>query len=76
YSGADVTELCREAAMYPIREMEEIENIQLDQVCVPPISLDHFKNALTAVKSTVSSNEIAFYEHWNEQYGFSAPGNR
>ncbi|KRY41364.1 Fidgetin-like protein 1 [Trichinella spiralis] len=73
YSGADVTELCREAAMYPIREMEEIENIQLDQV--PPISLDHFKNALTAVKSTVSSNEIAFYEHWNEQYGFSAPGN-
>ncbi|KRZ32854.1 Fidgetin-like protein 1 [Trichinella pseudospiralis] len=74
YSGADVTELCREAAMYPIREMEEIENIQLEQV--PPISLDHFKNALTAVKSTVSSNEISFYEHWNAQYGFSAPGNR
>ncbi|KRZ02380.1 Fidgetin-like protein 1 [Trichinella zimbabwensis] len=73
YSGADVTELCREAAMYPIREMEEIENIQLEQV--PPISLDHFKNALTAVKSTVSSNEISFYEHWNTQYGFSAPGN-
>ncbi|KRZ80055.1 Fidgetin-like protein 1 [Trichinella papuae] len=73
YSGADVTELCREAAMYPIREMEEIENIQLEQV--PPISLDHFKNALMAVKSTVSSNEISFYEHWNAQYGFSAPGN-
>uniref|UniRef100_A0A5S6QSF0 AAA+ ATPase domain-containing protein n=1 Tax=Trichuris muris TaxID=70415 RepID=A0A5S6QSF0_TRIMR len=68
YSGADMEELCREAALFPVRRIPEVESIDLEQV--PPITEDDFENARCRIKSTVCLSSIAEYERWNLQYGF------
>ncbi|KHJ46771.1 ATPase, AAA family [Trichuris suis] len=69
YSGADVAEVCREAALFPIRRIAEVESIDVEQV--PPISEDDFKSALLRIRATVCLSGIDEYEKWNSQYGFT-----
>lgn len=72
YSGADVTCLCREAALGPIRSIDAsaIEHITVDQV--RPITCQDFLTALRHVRSTVSPNDLEAYEQWNRQFGSGA----
>nr|CAB3246226.1 fidgetin-like protein 1 [Phallusia mammillata] len=69
YSGADVTNLCKEAALGPIRSLKgkEIKNIQKDDV--RPIQNQDFEMALLRVKASVSSNDILAYQEWNNTFG-------
>ncbi|CDW59207.1 fidgetin protein 1 like [Trichuris trichiura] len=69
YSGADVAEVCREAALFPIRKIAEVESIDVEQV--PPISENDFKSALCRIRSTVCLDGIDEYEKWNSLYGFT-----
>ncbi|XP_071441157.1 fidgetin-like protein 1 [Hetaerina americana] len=69
YSGADMKNLCREAALGPIRSIkfEDIEHIQPEQV--RPVELNDFKAALSQVRASVSSKDLDQYISWNNQYG-------
>ncbi|CAH1793891.1 unnamed protein product [Owenia fusiformis] len=69
YSGADMANLCREAALGPIRSisMENIEHITTDQV--RPISYKDFQDALNHVKASVSQQDLDSYIDWNNLYG-------
>jgi len=69
YSGADMANLCREAALGPIRSisLDDIENITADQV--RPISHVDFKAALLQVRASVSDKDLNLYIEWNKQYG-------
>ncbi|XP_046384323.1 fidgetin-like protein 1 [Ischnura elegans] len=69
YSGADMKNLCREAALGPIRSIkfEDMEHIQPDQV--RPVILADFKAALSQVRASVSSKDLDQYISWNKQYG-------
>eukprot|EP00126_Sphaerothecum_destruens_P001771 Sdes_comp15193_c0_seq2m4014 len=67
YSGADMSNLCKEAALGPIRSIKDIRNISADQV--PPITMDDFKKALLQVRASVSSKDLSLYVDWNEMYG-------
>ncbi|KAK3091009.1 hypothetical protein FSP39_016432 [Pinctada imbricata] len=69
YSGADVANLCREAALGPIRSMAfgEIENICADQV--RPILFEDFDAAFMQVRASVSDKDLDLYIDWNNTYG-------
>ncbi|XP_068424755.1 fidgetin-like protein 1 isoform X2 [Clinocottus analis] len=69
FSGADMTQLCREAALGPIRsiQLSDIATITADQVR-PILSID-FQEALKAVRPSVSSKDLELYEDWNKTFG-------
>ncbi|KAK6965303.1 fidgetin-like protein 1 [Biomphalaria glabrata] len=69
YSGADMTNLCREAALGPIRSLtfEEMETITAEQV--RPIMFKDFEDAFSQVRASVSSKDLELYTEWNRLYG-------
>lgn len=69
YSGADVANLCREAAIGPIRSlaMDDIRHISAD--AVRPICFDDFVLALRQVRASVSPRDLAGYAKWNDEFG-------
>ncbi|XP_010732826.3 fidgetin-like protein 1 [Larimichthys crocea] len=69
FSGADMTQLCREAALGPIRSIQltDIATITADQV--RPILYTDFQEALKTVRPSVSSKDLELYEEWNKTFG-------
>ncbi|CAH8555265.1 unnamed protein product [Schistosoma rodhaini] len=69
YSGADMANLCREAAMGPIRSLtiEAIQHIACDEV--RPVELTDFHAAFRQVRASNSSSDLEQYLKWNSQYG-------
>jgi len=69
YSGADVANLCKEAAMGPIRSLDYSKIDQIDLNDVRPINGDDFKDALKVVKASVSDKDLDLYHDWNAKFG-------
>lgn len=67
YSGSDMANLCREAALGPIRNIADIQCIEADQV--PPIVFRDFDAALHQVRASVSEKDLDLYLQWNKLYG-------
>ncbi|KAK2584166.1 hypothetical protein KPH14_006596 [Odynerus spinipes] len=69
YSGADMTNLCKEASMGPIRSIpfSQLENIQTEEI--RPVTLNDFKEALQNVRPSVSQLDLAVYVDWDRTYG-------
>lgn len=69
FSGADMTQLCREAALGPIRSIQlgDITTIAAEQV--RPILYGDFQEALHTVRSSVSAKDLELYEEWNKTFG-------
>ncbi|CAL9687384.1 unnamed protein product [Knipowitschia caucasica] len=69
FSGADMTQLCREAALGPIRSIQfaDIATISADQV--RPITSVDFQEALKTVRPSVSNKDLELYEDWNKTFG-------
>ncbi|XP_070772498.1 fidgetin-like protein 1 [Enoplosus armatus] len=69
FSGADMTQLCRDAALGPIRsiQLSDIATITADQV--RPILYIDFQEALKTVRPSVSSKDLELYEEWNKTFG-------
>ncbi|XP_054427254.1 fidgetin-like protein 1 [Pteronotus mesoamericanus] len=69
FSGADVTQLCREASLGPIRSLQtvDIATIAADQV--PPIAYVDFENAFRTVRPSVSPKDLELYENWDRTFG-------
>merc|ERR1712112_355213 len=71
YSGADMANLCKEAAMGPIRslDLKMIANVTADQV--RPINHGDLVSALRQVKASVSQDDLDQYLKWDKQFGAS-----
>ncbi|XP_010129145.1 PREDICTED: fidgetin-like protein 1 [Chlamydotis macqueenii] len=69
FSGADMTQLCREASLGPIRSLQsmDIATIMPDQV--RPIAFPDFESAFRTVRPSVSSKDLELYETWNQTFG-------
>ena len=69
FSGADVTQLCREASLGPIRSLQaaDIATVTPDQV--RPIAYIDFENAFRTVWPSVSPKDLELYENWNRTFG-------
>ncbi len=68
YSGADVDNLCREAAIGPVRAVTDLSEIEQEEDLRAVIKAD-FEDALTQVRASVSTKDLELYLDWNELYG-------
>ena len=59
--------LCAEAAMIPLRNIEDILNVDANNI--RPLTLNDFKEALNNVKATVNSKDLNKFIEWNSLYG-------
>ncbi|XP_068619070.1 spastin [Battus philenor] len=69
YSGSDLTALCRDAALGPIRELDPEEVKCLDLSLVRSITFQDFMDSLKRIRPSVSPNSLVAYEKWSVQYG-------
>ncbi|KAL6063429.1 putative 26S proteasome subunit yta6 [Balamuthia mandrillaris] len=68
YSGSDLTAVCREAALEPIRELGlEVRNVDADSVRA--ITKRDLTMALNHIRASVSSSTLGAFEEWNKVYG-------
>ncbi|XP_048452518.1 katanin p60 ATPase-containing subunit A1 isoform X2 [Rhincodon typus] len=74
YSGADITNVCRDASMMAMRRRiqgltpEEIRNISRDELQMPT-TMDDFGMALKKVSKSVSAADLEKYEKWIAEFG-------
>lgn len=69
YSGADLKQLCREAAMGPLRDMSVGQLNEVAAADLRPIQRRDFRQALRRLKPSVSADEVARYTAWNMTFG-------
>lgn len=67
YSGSDLMGVCREAAMMPIRSIEDILAVSLDTI--RDVNLGDFQDAVKLIRPSVSEKTIGFYVEWNKNFG-------
>ncbi|KAJ3607109.1 hypothetical protein NHX12_026623 [Muraenolepis orangiensis] len=74
YSGADITNVCRDASLMAMRRRieglspEEIRNISREELHMPTTMQD-FEAALRKVSKSVSAADLEKYEKWIEEFG-------
>ncbi|KAG8583037.1 hypothetical protein GDO81_008259 [Engystomops pustulosus] len=74
YSGADITNVCRDASLMAMRRRiegltpEEIRNLSRDDMHMPT-TMGDFEMALKKVSKSVSASDIEKYEKWIEEFG-------
>lgn len=68
YSGSDITSLCKDAAMQPLRNLgEALLTTPVDQI--QPIRLQDFKASLESIRPSVSRKGLEEYENWAKEFG-------
>ncbi|VDN84214.1 unnamed protein product [Brugia pahangi] len=72
YSGADIKQLCSEAAMIPVRNIVDSSSLDLVSISaeeIRPICFSDFEVAMRSVRPTVVAEDLEGYQAWNKQYG-------
>ncbi|KAF7247650.1 Fidgetin-like protein 1 [Varanus komodoensis] len=69
FSGADMTQLCREASLGPIRSLQAVDITTVTPEQVRSIEFQDFDNALKTVRPSVSSKDLELYDTWNQTFG-------
>jgi len=73
YSASDITALCKEAALGPIRNLDQSKLHKVKVNEVRPITMGDFHNALTQIRPSVSKESLREYIEWNNKFGSMAP---
>jgi len=71
YSGRDISNVCREVIMLPIRELDMsglLENSE-KEVKLRDVNLNDFKKTLKKVKPMTSKAILKQYNDWKDEYG-------
>ncbi|XP_013916406.1 PREDICTED: fidgetin-like protein 1 [Thamnophis sirtalis] len=69
FSGADMTQLCREASLGPIRSLQTLDITTVRPEQVRSIAFQDFESAFKTVRPSVSSTDLELYETWNQMFG-------
>jgi len=78
YSCSDIAELCKDAAMGPVRDLDP-NILKLTKAGdLPPVRYNHFQASLGNVRKSVSPSSLRQYNKWAATYGskVSASGRR
>ena len=68
YSASDLKNLCREAAMMPLRNLGGgILRIRVDSI--PEVTYSDFNKAKVAIKPSVGKSNLEKLERWNAEFG-------
>jgi len=76
YSGADITNVCRDASMMSMRRKiagltpEEIRNLPREELDLP-VSMQDFEAAIRKCNKSVSKEDLVKYEKWMLEFGSS-----
>jgi len=68
YSGSDISMVCRESIMNPVRELDvtgKIEEIEKTRAVIK----GDFIESIKVIKPSVSKNELTRYEDWANEFG-------
>lgn len=74
YSGADITNVCRDASMMSMRRKiaglrpEQIKQLSREELDLP-VSAPDFKEALAKCNKSVSKEDLDKYEKWMKEFG-------
>lgn len=68
FSGADLKNLCADAAMGPLREFGA-KALEINTSDLPPISYNHFRKALRKMNPSVAQSDLDCHIEWNNKYG-------
>ena len=74
YSGADITNVCRDASMMSMRRKiaglrpSEIRNLNRDELDLPVTKQD-FLEAISKCNKSVSKEDLEKYEKWMNEFG-------
>ena len=66
YSGSDLSNLCKEAAMDSVRGLSDRELKSGKQF---PIGKKNFENALRVIRPSVQKSSLDFFQRWNDEFG-------
>lgn len=72
FSGADICNLCQEAAMGPMRQAAVARGGNLSNINerdISPLGTGHFVDAFQRVTASVSPGELDRYIKWNSEFG-------
>ena len=73
YSGDDISNVCRDAAMYGMRrafEGKDLDEIrQLDGEIHEPIRMMDFVAALGKIRPSVGQDHLKRHEEWRTEFG-------
>ncbi|KAJ3048512.1 hypothetical protein HK097_010467 [Rhizophlyctis rosea] len=68
YSGSDVDNLCREAALGPLRDIKNFAEVSSSSD-IRPMKKDDFLDALTQVRASVGAKDLEGYMKFEQEYG-------
>jgi len=69
YSGSDCDNLCRDAALGPIRDLQNVDVANMDFSSVEPIGLKHLVQAMAQIKPSVSPGDLEEYVKYEQEFG-------
>lgn len=69
FSGADLKNLCVDAAMGPVRQLGAEQAMSMPKEDIPPISYKHFRRSLRGMNPSVAQADLVAYIEWNNTYG-------
>ncbi|GAX73405.1 hypothetical protein CEUSTIGMA_g857.t1 [Chlamydomonas eustigma] len=69
YSASDLTALCKEAAMGPIRELDTSQLSRIAANSIRSIGIRDFGKALRVIKPSCDREALAAFEEWTRQFG-------
>ena len=75
YSGADISNVCRDAAMMPMRRklasgsfnLNDIQNMQ-SEIDVP-LTMQDFLDAIKNIQKSVSKDQLKDFAEWMKEFG-------
>jgi len=73
YSGADISNVCREASLMPFRKLlaehKDIEEIAKREAQIDvPLTMKEFTQAVKNISKSVSSEFLVKYEKWMKEF--------
>ena len=79
YSGADIANVCREAALMQMRRrllnnkgndiLSIVNNPEFNQELNAPITMEDFEESLKNISKSVSSVDLVKYVNWTKVFG-------
>lgn len=74
YSGADISNVCREASLMPFRKLL-LENTNYEDIASKqsqidiPLTMENFLQALKNISKSVSAEFLTRYQKWMKEFG-------
>ena len=69
YSASDLTNVCKDAVMGPLRDLGAQVMMMDDDMECGPVTLKHFESSLNNVRASVKQESLDNYNKWDKQFG-------